>query len=589
MRSYLHALCLALLLAALQAMTATAQEQPAQADEQLAALPGKHAAVTDKEPAQDKDLAAAVVMAAAELEEFDPTIPAPEGAVIPEPEPAQTPQANPEPAMDEASEPRPENIREETQARESLSDTSHENIAAQPKQNDPITTTIDNMVAPPKRKKNFWGRIFGRRRRAAGKAAASGAVSEPVESRKTEAETGNEDKPEPSPEPVAQTQPSPLPEVEAEPAGPVESTLQETGLTGNATEPDAADADQAAVNAPGKQDTQVEQEVKAAPDEITPDTSPAEASSAGNTEAAEDTEDAIAKNTQDQAPAAKTATKDKPRRRRFLSRIFRTRRRTRSVAIADTEKTAQPEQQKKETAATEPEQSTPEPGRKRSRRGIFRTRAKQEKLKTVSGKQIPKASGEELKRIQELIRTIKLGGNYRKQSEAKNELISMGEVVAPEVVPLVDDIMPMVRVLGIIVLRETKSPIAYPVLYRLLRDQNGQIRYHAVMALRKMTGAHFGFYYDDITDNRVKAIKRWQAYLVEQKLLEEPKQAKRQKQEAQPRQTIWEQLKIASSRQKSMASTQKRKGPSLRERVSRSLQNLNPRKLKRKLPWNRDD
>ena len=89
MRSYVYGLCLGLLLVALPKGMAAAEQIPGPTDKQLASLPKKHATRADpKTPAQDQDLADGVDIAAAELEEFDPTVPPPEGAIVPEPEPA---------------------------------------------------------------------------------------------------------------------------------------------------------------------------------------------------------------------------------------------------------------------------------------------------------------------------------------------------------------------------------------------------------------------------------------------------------------------------------------------------------------------
>ncbi len=211
--------------------------------------------------------------------------------------------------------------------------------------------------------------------------------------------------------------------------------------------------------------------------------------------------------------------------------------------------------------------------------------------KQAPDRTVPKASGEQLKRIKELVTTIKIGGAYAKQSAAKNELISMGAMVAPEVIPLVDDRVPLVRVLGVIILRETGSPLAYPVLWRLLDDENGQIRYHAVLALRELTGERHGFYYNDIPENRAKAKGRWQEFLVAQGYMKPPAKPEPKSEAAAAAategQSIWDRLKISlTKREQAEEETQTavpQKESSFREKVAKRIRDVAPEQVTKRI------
>ncbi|MBN2713765.1 MAG: hypothetical protein JXR97_15210, partial [Planctomycetes bacterium] len=138
------------------------------------------------------------------------------------------------------------------------------------------------------------------------------------------------------------------------------------------------------------------------------------------------------------------------------------------------------------------------------------------KIEAVETKKSTKdASKEQLDEVKALVDTISVSSDYRIQAKARDELIKMGPSVAPEVLPMLDNYRPVVRILGILILRDTMAEEAYPALLKLLDDDDRNIRYHASLALVKMTNRSAGYHYNDLREKRLEGIKRWGEILVE--------------------------------------------------------------------------
>lgn len=121
--------------------------------------------------------------------------------------------------------------------------------------------------------------------------------------------------------------------------------------------------------------------------------------------------------------------------------------------------------------------------------------------------------------IQKHIETLRFSQDYREQARARDALIAKGPAVTEPVIGLLNDTRSIVRTLSIIVLRETKGAGSYLAMYELLGDSDPQIRYHADMALVKMTGRNVGYHFNDIPKERSRAMSRWWDTLLEMKLV----------------------------------------------------------------------
>ena len=65
---------------------------------------------------------------------------------------------------------------------------------------------------------------------------------------------------------------------------------------------------------------------------------------------------------------------------------------------------------------------------------------------------------------------------------------------------------------------ENKSTRSIVPLVKRLYDEDPVIRLSAIRALREITGQDFGYRYYEPEVQRIEAIKRWQAWLVQQNL-----------------------------------------------------------------------
>ena len=113
----------------------------------------------------------------------------------------------------------------------------------------------------------------------------------------------------------------------------------------------------------------------------------------------------------------------------------------------------------------------------------------------------------------ELIDTILYSNEYHEQAKARDALIAIGPGVTNLVQPLLTDLRPVVRIFGILVLRDVGGRPATEAIFGLLNDQDATIRYHAGLALVKMTGKEVGYYYDDLAPSRLEAIEKWRTVL----------------------------------------------------------------------------
>ncbi len=133
----------------------------------------------------------------------------------------------------------------------------------------------------------------------------------------------------------------------------------------------------------------------------------------------------------------------------------------------------------------------------------------------------PPLTGEvDANRAQLLVDTIRFTADIEERRDAISELIAMGAGVAPHVMVLLDDEVMENRIYGIIILRETRAPQAYPVFFNLLGDKNQRIRFHTSLALRSMTGVDMHYLADATVQSRRAAIQRWDDYLKQHNLFE---------------------------------------------------------------------
>ncbi|MCX7933711.1 MAG: HEAT repeat domain-containing protein [Planctomycetota bacterium] len=131
-------------------------------------------------------------------------------------------------------------------------------------------------------------------------------------------------------------------------------------------------------------------------------------------------------------------------------------------------------------------------------------------------------------KIKELVDTIRSSLDYRCQSKAAQDIIALGPPTAPEVLALLNDSAPLVRVFGVLILREIKDQTAVAALYNLLNDADAQIRYHAGLALTKITGRNLGYYYNENPEDRQIAIQRVAEILVQGGYMPAPAKAEKQ-------------------------------------------------------------
>ncbi len=136
--------------------------------------------------------------------------------------------------------------------------------------------------------------------------------------------------------------------------------------------------------------------------------------------------------------------------------------------------------------------------------------------------QEPMPTPEEKARIVELLDKIANSTDYAEQVAARKSLGAMGSVVSRDALVLLDHHDPIVQVLGVLVLRESKGSAAYAALCRLLNSDNAKLRHQAGMALVKMTGQEIPYHYNDIEENRLVAARAWSDYLLKQGLIGQP-------------------------------------------------------------------
>lgn len=135
-----------------------------------------------------------------------------------------------------------------------------------------------------------------------------------------------------------------------------------------------------------------------------------------------------------------------------------------------------------------------------------------------------------------LIDTLRLSTDYQEQSQAQKALIAKGPSVTPAVKELLGDTRTLVRVMAVIILRETRGPGSYRTLYELLGDSDPQVRYQAHMALVKMTGrTNTDYHFNDVAESRSRGMQSWWNILTEMNLTATPEAAQAEEEEEKSR------------------------------------------------------
>ncbi len=228
------------------------------------------------------------------------------------------------------------------------------------------------------------------------------------------------------------------------------------------------------------------------------------------------------------------------------------------LAEKATEEEAQPEKAKPSTALETVEQPKKEerlPWWRRGRRAVnyedenkptrrdegrATTDARQDRKKSEAGDKgtagqaaaasVQTRDNPKRDKIKEMADTIRASLDYRAQSKAAQGIIAFGPPTTPEVLALLNDSAPLVRVFGVLILRELKDQAAVAALWGLLNDSDAQIRYHAGMALTKITGRNLGYYYNENPEDRQIAIQRVAEILVQGGYMPAPAKVEKQQQ-----------------------------------------------------------